>query len=83
MSKWIKLKHLLKDKSSYESSVKLLKTKTIEQFASKCCEIYKEKIRIYLLLANNKQIVSSWIKTKNKDLSYYLPNVIIKKDLST
>ena len=81
-SKWLHLKNLFQDKVSYESSVKLLKTKTIEQFASKCCEIYKEKIQIHLIQANNKQILSLWLKNKEKDLTYYLPNIEVKKDLS-
>jgi len=81
--KWINLKYLLQDKVSYESSVKLLKLKTIEQFTSKCCEIYKEKIQIHLLSDINKQIISSSTKknTQKKDEANILPNIIIKKDL--
>ena len=75
---WLKLKYLLQDKISYESSVKLLKTKTIEQFASKCCEIYQKKIEIHLLLEHNKQILSTYIKNKDKEISYSLPNVEVK-----
>ena len=83
-SKWLKLKKKIENKSSYESSVKLLKRKTIEQFASKCCEIYKEKIEIHLLRKKNEQFLSSWIKDKNKDkeAAYSYPNIEIKKDLS-
>ena len=83
-SKWLKLKYLLQDKASFESSVKLLKQKTIEQFTSKCCEIYKEKVQIHLLSDKNKQIFASWKnnKIKNKDIPDYLPNAIVKKDLS-
>ena len=81
-SKWLKLKYLLQDKASFESSVKLLKKTTIEQFASKCCEIYKEKINIHLLLNNNQQIFASWIKNKNKEIPYHSPNVEVRKDLS-
>ena len=80
--KWAKLKKYLQDKVSYESSVQLLKTKTIEQFTSKCCEIYKEKIQIHLMRANNKQIFLSWVKNKEKDISNYLPSIEVKKDLS-
>jgi hypothetical protein len=81
-SKWMHLKKLFQDKTSYESSLKLLKRKTIEQFTSKCCDIYKEKIQIHLIQANNKQILSSWIKNKGKDMTYYLPDIEVKKDLS-
>ena len=83
-SKWLKLKYLLQDKASFESSVKLLKEKTIEQFTSKCCEIYKEKVQIHLLSDINKQIFASWKnnKIKNKDTPNYLPNAVVKKDLS-
>ena len=83
-SKWLKLKYLLQDKASFESSVKLLKGKTIEQFTSKCCEIYKEKVQIHLLSDINKQIFASWKnnRIKNKDIPNYLPNAVVKKDLS-
>ena len=81
-SKWLNLKYLLQDKASFESSVKLLKKKTIEQFASKCCEIYKEKIEIHLLLDNNQQILSSWIKNQNKEIPYHSPTVEVRKDLT-
>ena len=43
-SKWANLKFFLQDKSSLEASVDLLKTKTVEQFSSKCREIYTKKI---------------------------------------
>ena len=81
--KWINLKYLLQVKVSYESSVKLLKLKTIEQFTSKCCEIYKEKIQIHLLSDINKQIISSNTKmnTQKKGEANTLPNIKIKKDL--
>ncbi len=45
-SKWANLKILLQNKTSFENSVKLLKKQTINQFLSKCCEIYKDKIEI-------------------------------------
>ena len=81
-SKWMHLKKLFQDKASYESSLNLLKRKTIEQFTSKCCDIYKEKIQIHLIQTNNKQILSSWIKSKGKNMTYYLPDIEVKKDLS-
>ena len=43
-SKWANLKLFLQDKSSLEASIDLLKTKTVEQFSSKCREIYQKKI---------------------------------------
>ena len=36
LSQWAELKNLLQKKGSLESSVNLLRTKTIEQFASEC-----------------------------------------------
>ena len=45
-SKWANLKLFLQEKKSLESSVKLQKQKTIEQFSSKCQEIYKKKVEI-------------------------------------
>ena len=42
-SKWANLKLFLQEQRSLESSVKLKKQKTIEQFSSKCQEIYKKK----------------------------------------
>ena len=53
-SKWINLKNLLREKSTFESSVKLLKTTTIDKFISNCCDIYKEKIQINILAEKNK-----------------------------
>ena len=44
-SKWANLKFFLQDKASLEASVDLLKTKTVEQFSSKCREIYTKKNR--------------------------------------
>ena len=43
LSQWAELKNLLQKKGSLESSVNLLRTKTIEQFASECLKIYKKK----------------------------------------
>ena len=40
---WARLKSLLESKSSLESSVNMLRTKTIEQFATECHKIYKTK----------------------------------------
>ena len=81
-SKWINLKNLLREKSTFESSVKLLKTTTIDKFISNCCDIYKEKIQINILAEKNKQIFSTWKKNKGKDIPDSLPNILVKKDLS-
>ena len=35
-SKWANLKFFLQDKASLEASVNLLKTKTVDQFSTKC-----------------------------------------------
>jgi hypothetical protein len=48
--KWAKLKSLLQDKTSLESSLKLLKKQTIEQFAVKLAEIYQDKLEILSLM---------------------------------
>ena len=80
-SKWANLKYILQDKGSLESSVKLLKTKTIEQFSSKCQEIYKNKILIHLLTEKNKNMFSS-VKSKKTQGEDILQKVNIKEDLS-
>ena len=77
-SKWANLKILLQNKTSLETSVKLLKKQTINQFSSKCCEIYKDKIGIYLLTLKNKQILSS---LKNKNKGPYYQKIVIKGDV--
>ena len=74
--KWENLKILLQNKTSLESSVKLLKKQTLNQFSSKCCEIYKDKIKIYLLTLKNKQILSSI-----KNTEPYYQNIVIKGDV--
>ena len=76
-SKWANLKILLQNKTSLETSVKLLKKQTINQFSSKCCEIYKDKIKIHLLTLKNKQILSS-LKKNNEP---YFKNIVIKGDV--
>ena len=81
--KWINLKYLLQDKISYESSVKILKEKTIEQFASKCCDIYKKKIEINLLSEMNRELVSSFVNSSNKNSICETININIKKDIKS
>ena len=76
-SKWANLQNLLQDKNSSESSVKLLKKQTIDQFSSKCCETYQYKIKIHLLTQINKQIFSS----SNKYSHFNYPQIIIKSDV--
>ena len=72
-SKWANLKSLLKQKASLESSVKLLKRQTLNQFSSNCRDIYKYKIEINLLNLRNKNIFSS---LKNKKQFEY-PKIVI------
>ena len=61
-SKWANLKFFLQDKTSLESSVDLLKTKTVEQFSSKCRDIYRKKIEIQLLTEKNRKLISQGVK---------------------
>jgi hypothetical protein len=76
-SKWANLKTILQDKTSFESSVKLLKKQTLNQFSSKCCEIYKYKIKIHLLTQINKKIFSS----SNKSSENFNPKLEVKGDI--
>ena len=80
-SKWANLKYILQDKESLESSVKLLKRKTIEQFSSKCQEIYKTKILIHLITEKNKKMFSA-VKSKETIDEDILQKINIKEDLS-
>ena len=64
-SKWANLKLFLKERKSLESSVKLQKINTIDQFASKCEEIYKKKVEILLLTKKNRQMFKSFNSTSN------------------
>ena len=59
-SKWANLKLFLQEQKSLESAVKLQKQKTIEQFSTKCHEIYKKKIEIQLLTKKNRQTFKSY-----------------------
>ena len=68
---------LLQNKTSFDSSVKLLKKQTINQFSSKCCDIYKNKIEIHLLNLKNKNIFSSY----KKNNEYNHPKIVIKGDI--
>lgn len=65
-SRWSYIKILLQNKTSCESSVRLLKKQTIEQFSPKLCEIYKDKIEIHNLLKKHKQMLLSFIKDKQE-----------------
>ena len=61
-SKWANLKFFLQDKASLEASVNLLKTKTVEQFSTKCKEIYTKKIEIQLSTEKNRKLISQGVK---------------------
>ena len=62
-SKWANLKLYLKERKSLESSVKLHKKNTIDQFFSKCQEIYKKKVQIHLITKKNRQMFQSFNST--------------------
>ena len=77
-SKWANLKYLLQDLESLKSSIKLLKTQTIGQFFSKCHNIYKSKIEIYLLAQKNKKLLINL----NHDPKDIMQKINVKDDLS-
>ena len=56
-SKWANLKFFLQDKTSLEASTNLLKTKTVEQFSSKCQDVYRKKIEIQLLNEKIRRLI--------------------------
>ena len=64
-SKWANLKLYLKERKSLESSVKLRKKNTIDQFFSKCQEIYKKKVQIHLITKKNRQMFQSFNSTND------------------
>ena len=72
-SKWANLKLFLKDRKSLESSVKLQKKNTIDQFSSKCLEIFKKKIEIHLITKKNRQMFKSF---NNKSEEFIMDNTI-------
>ena len=78
-SKWANLKFFLQDKISLESSVELLKTKTVKQFSSKCQDIYRKKIEIQLLTEKNRKIIYQGMKS----LSYSNSGTHIKVSVGT
>ena len=80
-SRWSYIKILLQNKTSCESSVRLLKKQTIEQFSPKLCEIYKDKLEIHNLLNKNKQMILSFIRGKQEPGKEHLPKIIIKGDV--
>ena len=67
--KWAKLKSLLQDKTSLESSLKLLKKQTIEQFAVKLAEIYQDKLEIHSLMNKNGKLFLFFKKDKKETYS--------------
>ena len=64
-SKWANLKLYLKERKSLESSVKLRKKNTIDQFFSKCQEIYNKKVQIHLITKKNRQMFQSFNSTND------------------
>ena len=56
-----------------ESSVKLRKKNTIDQFSSKCQEIFKKKIEIHLITKKNRQMFKSF---NNKSEEFIMDNAI-------
>ena len=58
-SKWSNLKFLIQAKTSLKSSIGLQKTKTIEQFSSKCIEIYRKKLEIQFITQRNREMFTS------------------------
>ena len=77
-SKWANLKLFLQEKKSLESSVKLQKQKTIEQFSSKCKEIYKKKVEIQLITKKNRQTFKSYNSNKEYTEDEDIRNIIDK-----
>jgi hypothetical protein len=72
-SKWAHLKYLLQNKTSFESSINLHKKQTIEQFSTKCLEIYKDRIVTFLMTQKNKNCFVSFC---GKDSN--VPQIIVK-----
>ena len=68
-SKWSNLKFFLQDKKSLKTSIDLMKTKTIEQFSSKCIEIYKKKLQIQLITQKNREMFK-YIPFNNNQNNY-------------
>jgi hypothetical protein len=58
-SKWSNLKFFIQDKTSLKTSIEILKKKTIEQFSSKCREIYKKKLEIMMITQKNREMFTS------------------------
>ena len=75
-SKWANLKLFLQEQRSLESSVKLKKQKTIEQFSSKCQEIYKKKVEIQLITKKNRQTFKSYNSNKEYIEDMDIKNII-------
>ena len=73
-SKWANFKLFLQDLKSLESSVKLQKKNTIDQFSSKCQEIYKKKIQIQLITKKNRQM----FKTYNSSSDFIIDKETLK-----
>ena len=74
-SKWANLKLFLQEKKSLESSIKLQKQKTIEQFSSKCQEIYKKKVEIQLITKKNRQMFKSYNSNNEETVDKDIKNI--------
>ena len=82
-SKWANLKTLLQYKTSIESSVKIHKKQTIEQFSTKINDIYKDKIEIHLLTQRNKNSFLSFEENYNANVTIKPANELIGIDNNT
>ena len=82
-SKWANLKTLLQYKASIDSSVKILKKQTIEQFSTKINDIYKDKIEIFLLTQRNKRILLSFEENYDSKITIKPASEIIGIDNNT
>ena len=78
-SKWSNLKFFIQDNISLKASIELLKTKTIEQFSSKCIEIYKKKLEIQLITQKNREMFTSLQFNYNNNLEN---NLCVETNLS-
>ena len=74
-SKWSNLKFFIQDIISLKSSIRLLKRKTIEQFSSKCIEIYRKKLQIQLITQKNREMFSSLQFNYNNNNMYTSTNL--------
>ena len=81
-SKWSNLNFFIQDKISLKSSIRLLKTKTIEQFSSKCLEIYRKKLEIQLITQKNREMFTSIQFNYNKNIINTENNIYEESNLT-